>query len=154
MLTSILRIMEEKLAQMETNVNLRKKVFNVMLECMQNLYHHSIENDGLDAFEKDQRGGLIMAAKNDDGYSVMTGNFVENENAGDLRERLEEVNSLSRGELKELYRFLLAEGGLSSKGGAGLGIVDIARKSGKKLEFGFIPFDKTSQFFSLNVKVK
>jgi hypothetical protein len=34
-----------------------------------------------------------------------------------------------------------------------LGIIDIARKSGRKLEYGFVPLDEKNAFFSLNVNV-
>jgi len=32
-------------------------------------------------------------------------------------------------------------------------MIDIARKSGGKLEYGFVPYDKDNAFFSLNVNV-
>ncbi|MCZ6898904.1 MAG: DUF6272 family protein, partial [Bacteroidetes bacterium] len=38
---------------------------------------------------------------------------------------------------------------LSEKGGAGLGFVDMARKSGHKLEFGFETMNDEFSFFSL-----
>mgnify|MGYP007011867753 CR=1 FL=1 len=41
----------------------------------------------------------------------------------------------------------------ADRGGGGLGMIDIARKSGGKLEYGFVPFDKDNAFFSLNVNV-
>ena len=39
--------------------------------------------------------------------------------------------------------------GLTHKGGAGLGFVDMARKSGQKLHFDFEPIDEHFSFFSL-----
>ena len=32
-------------------------------------------------------------------------------------------------------------------------MIDIARKSGSKLEYGFVPYDPDNAFFSLNVNV-
>jgi hypothetical protein len=71
-----------------------------------------------------------------------------------LKGKLEEINAMTADEVKELYKSVLADGKLSEKGGGGLGMIDIARKSGEKLDYGFIPFGPNTSFFSLNVKVK
>ena len=42
---------------------------------------------------------------------------------------------------------------MSMKGGGGLGMVDIARKTGDKLNFNFLPVDDQYSFFSLNIKI-
>jgi hypothetical protein len=42
---------------------------------------------------------------------------------------------------------------MSAKGGGGLGMIDIARKSGKKLDYSFINVDKHFSFFSLIVNI-
>jgi hypothetical protein len=47
----------------------------------------------------------------------------------------------------------MKEGRLSEKGGAGLGFIDIARKTGNKLEFHFLPIDEESSFFLLTSSV-
>jgi len=47
----------------------------------------------------------------------------------------------------------MKEGVLTEKGGAGLGLIDIARKTEEKLNFQFIPFDDKYYFFILKVEV-
>ena len=44
-------------------------------------------------------------------------------------------------------------GELSSKGGAGLGLIDIAKKTGNKFEYHFLPIDDNFSFFILISKV-
>jgi hypothetical protein len=102
----------------------------------------------------EQPSVIVMIAKNMSGYSIITGNYVLTDNVEALKARLEEINNMTAEEVKSLYKSVLADGQRSSKGGGGLGIIDIARKSGEKLDYGFIPFDDGSSFFSLNVKVK
>lgn len=150
LLNSILHVIETKLEKMESSLKIKKKVFNLLIECLQNLYHHNEESRLND---NSQPSGLVMIAQNENGYSVFTGNFISNDSAEELKTKLERVNSLDQEELKELYKSILENGTYSSKGGGGLGIIEIARKSGEKLEFGFVPVDKQNQFFSLNVKV-
>ena len=40
LLTSVLQIMENKMEDLNEAPKTRKKVFNVLVECLQNLYHH------------------------------------------------------------------------------------------------------------------
>lgn len=154
LLTSILQIVENKLDKFGETQLVKKRMFNVLVECLQNLYHH-IEKPVIAKTngEDGEASVIIMIAKNITGYSVITGNYVLNDNVDELKDRLEEINSMEKDKLKELYKSVLADGKLSEKGGGGLGIIDIARKSGEKLEYGFIPFKNGVSFFSLNVKV-
>jgi hypothetical protein len=43
----------------------------------------------------------------------------------------------------------MREGHISDRGGAGLGFIDIARKTGEKLLFSFLKIDSTNSFFVL-----
>lgn len=152
LLTSILQIIENKLDRFGETSRVKKRMFNIMVECLQNLHHHIAKPDSCD--EKDTPSVIVMVAKNVTGYSIITGNFVEGNEVSQLQNRLEEINSMNKDEIKELYKSVLANGEMSEKGGGGLGMIDIARKSGEKLDFGFIPFGENKSFFSLNVKVK
>lgn len=70
-----------------------------------------------------------------------------------LKKRLDDINLLSKEELKEYYKAVLNNGEMSLKGGGGLGMIDIARKTGEKLNFNFAPVDDKFSFFSLNIKI-
>jgi archaellum component FlaC len=151
LLTSILQIMENKLEHLDEPPKTRKKVFNVLVECLQNLYHHidDVKNTG----ENASHSAIFMISRANDHYSIITGNFISSENVPKLKERIEKVNAMDKEQLKEYYMSVLNNGELSEKGGGGLGIIDIARKSGQKLEYNFETVDDKSSFFSLNVKV-
>lgn len=152
LLTSILQIIENKLDRFGETSKVKKRMFNILVECLQNLHHHvEMPPDNADSSTP---SAIVMIAKNVTGYSVLTGNFVLTDNADVLKNRLEEINAMSKDEVKALYKSVLADGKMSAKGGGGLGMIDIARKSGEKLEYGFIPFANGSSFFSLNVQVK
>lgn len=154
LLTSILFVIEQKLDRYDETPKIKRKVFNVLVECLQNLYHHSDDDPGLKVDDHSVKPSVIvMVAKNKDGYNILTGNMIPSENVGVLKNRLEEINDLSKEELKELYLATLTDGKRSRKGGGGLGFLEIARKSGRKLEFGIVPYSEKSSFFSLNVKI-
>ena len=129
----------------------QKKVFHVMVECLQNISKHA-DSFGSDDFLFAGRG-IFMVSKGKDDYHVTTGNVIENDKIIELTEMLDHINSLDREGLKQLYKSQMKEGRLSEKGGAGLGFIDIARKTGNKLEFHFLPIDESSSFFLLTSSV-
>ena len=91
--------------------------------------------------------GIFIVSRNDDEYCVTTGNTVEIEKIDGLKSMLDHINSLDKDQLNELYKKQIKDGVLSEKGGAGLGFIDIARKTGKKLDFFFQPIDEKVSFF-------
>jgi hypothetical protein len=145
--------MESKMDAYEEKPKVKRKVFNVLVECLQNLYHHidkDIDTINVKDFDK---SALLMIAKNKDNYQIMTGNYMETKNVNDLKSKLDLVNSLNKEELKAYYKEILNDGNRSEKGTAGLGMIDIARKSGQKLEYYFLEIDEKTSFFSLTVKI-
>jgi hypothetical protein len=151
LLTSILQIMESKMETLEEPPKIKKKVYNILVECLQNLYHHLDDDDFKTRIN--EKSALFMIRKVEGEYSIMTGNFIATENVDMMKSRLDRINEMDKDELKVYYKEVLSNGEMSAKGGGGLGMIDIARKSGKKLEYNFAPIDDSYSFFSLNIKV-
>ena len=151
LLNSILSIADIKLASIEQQGKLKKKVYHILIEVIQNIHHHY----DLDDREAADDGGSIIfiLARVAGGYLILTGNYVPSSNVGTLKKHLEVINNLSADELKEHYRRQLNQGNFSEKGGAGLGILDIARRSGERLDYEFKDMRNGNSFFSLKVKV-
>jgi len=138
---------ESNMAKEEESNSVQKKVFHVMVECLQNISKHADDFGSNDYLFSGR--GIFMVAKGKDEYTVTTGNAIENAKMGDLRNLLEQVNQLDKEELTELYKKQIKEGRLSDKGGAGLGFIDIKRKTGKNLEYHFLPINNDASFFLL-----
>ena len=151
LLTSILQIMESKMETLEEPPKIKKKVYNILVECLQNLYHHLDDDDFKTKIN--EKSALFMIRKVEGEYSIMTGNFIASENVEMMKGRLDRINEMDKDQLKLYYKEVLNNGEMSAKGGGGLGMIDIARKSGKKLEYNFDPIDNEYSFFSLNIKV-
>jgi hypothetical protein len=157
LLTSILQIMESKLDTMQEEPKIKKKVYNVLVEILQNLYHHMDEIPrgitGTGSEADNIRSAIFMIGKIDNQYNIITGNYIHTQNVAGLQKRLDEINLLSKEELKEYYKAVLNNGEMSEKGGGGLGMIDIARKTGQKLNYHFMKIDDVYSFFSLNIKI-
>ena len=142
---------ENKMDSYSEDASMKKKVFHVMVECLQNLSKHAEEYESSEGKGFVGNGIFIVGRLGEDNadYHVMTGNAVENNKVGDLQALLEKINQLDKDGLKELFKKQMREGSLSDKGGAGLGLIDIARKTGEKLEYNFIELDSNTSFFLL-----
>jgi len=126
---------------------LRKKTSFLVAECFQNVVRHS---------EKDQESANTASGKEsflirfcDCKVFIASENTLPNDQVDDLRKKLDDVNRYSREELKSLYKESLAKGEMSEKGGAGLGLIEMARKTGNKLHYSFMTIDEKSSAFYL-----
>lgn len=155
LVTALLGMVERKMELIEPDAKARKRVFNVVMECLQNLYHHNKRPAPQQAVHRSASDphGVVMIAQLEDGYSILTGNFMAGNDVDRVKEHMDRINAMTPEELREFYRTTLNNGHFSERGGGGLGMIDIARKSGGKLEYGFVPFNEDSAFFSLNVNV-
>jgi len=149
----VLDTVEYKLAEVNEQSKLRKKVYNVLVESLQNLYHHvdKVPEDFED--QKSEKFGLLKVEKVENGYKIITGNFVRADHVEMLEEKINKINRASHEEIKELYKFILNHQRISEKGGGGLGLVDIARKTGNKLKFNFKEYNDKYSFFYLDILV-
>lgn len=144
---------EEKLSVAKEQPKLRKRVYNVLVESLQNLYHHADKVPGDFPEQASEKFAIIALKRNDRGYNIITGNFILSNDVSKLEEKLMRINRSTHEEIKELYKFILNHQRISEKGGGGLGLVDIARKTGNKLEYTFRPYDDRYSFFYLDLMV-
>jgi len=149
---SILSMAERNLDSSGEESSIKRKVFNVMVEALQNIVKHSSEQ-GTKAGSLISQSAIFMISKDDTRYCIMTGNPILKTAVPALTKNLEQLNSLDKEGLKEMYKSIIKNTQISEKGGAGLGFVDMARKSGEKLEFQFPEMDADHCFFSLKVNV-
>lgn len=153
LITNVLGVVESKLDHVISKSITKKKIYNILVESLQNLYHHVDDlpdeiNEGMDI-----HFGIFVISKVDDQYVIRTGNFLKSDKVKKLKERLDKIRSLSKDELKELYKFVLNNQKFSEKGGGGLGLIDIARRTDGRVDYEFDEFDDNYSFFNLNITI-
>jgi len=148
---AFLSLTETKMMQQEEPGAVQRKVFHVMVECLQNVSRYSdssIEHNYLYAGM-----GVFIVTRSTSEYRITTGNAMETSKIGDLKKILENINSMDKEALNELYKKQIKEGHLHEKGGAGLGFIDIKRKTGNNLTYEFMEIDEGYTFFILSSSV-
>lgn len=134
-----------------TSTGVVGRVFQVFVEQMQNIVSHSAERIVSEDEEAGElRVGIVIVGKEDGKFYVRCGNFVENQHADALRNRLEALQKMTPEQLKTLYkeerRKLKTD---ASVKGSGLGFIDMARKASESIEFEITRVDGERSFFSL-----
>ncbi len=148
-------MLEAKLSEYVEFDCIRKKIFHIFVECIQNLYNH-IEPVGFaESLFKTDKPGVLILAKDGSFCRLTTGNFINGAKSEYLKNRIDHINSLTEAEVCALYRETISKDSFSEKGGAGLGMIDIARKTGNKLIYNFYETknDKNVLFFSFDVYI-
>lgn len=142
---------ESDMKKEEEDESIQQRVYHVMVECLQNIGKHA--DKITDEQGKEFGNGMFLVQKEKEKYSITTGNAVEKEKAISLKEHLDKINSLDNDGLKKLYKEILSTGKLSDKAGAGLGFVDIAKKTKQKFGYHFLPINEDITFFILKITV-
>jgi len=151
MIADSLDVIEARLEDVSSKV--KKKIYNILVECMQNLYHHSETLPVKKGILVTGRYVVCILTKSMEGFRVVTGNFMNQKQKKFLSKHLAHINTLDKDQLKDLYKEILDNQEFSDKGGGGLGMVDISRKSGSKLDFEFYDYDESFSFFSLSLNI-
>lgn len=147
---TILTMAERSLHSSEEDPTIKRKVFNVMVELLQNIVKH---NEDLIQAGSDSQHAIFLIGRDANRYAIMSGNPVQKNKVPELKGNLDRINGLDKDGLKDLHKEIIRNTTLSDKGGAGLGFVDMARKSGEKLWFDFPEMSDAYCFFCLRVHV-
>ena len=142
----LLMLLEKEMENSEFGSVGRRRLFMFVLESLQNVTRHSDSNPH-------EEMSLVVYSKTDTGYTVTTGNVLPSERVNDLKRRLDKINNLGAEEIREFYRQMLSSTQFSDKGGAGLGLLEMAKKTGNKLDYDFVPIDNNYSYFILSKTV-
>jgi hypothetical protein len=139
---------EAKVSKGCSDISVRRLVFHVIVECVQNITRHS------DDFGEDGIGnGIFVVGERKDYYYIITGNVIRSHKVPKLEKQLEMLNTLTNNELVKMHKYQMVDGELSEKGGAGLGLIDMIRKTGEKYIYQFLKLDTETHYFILKVTV-
>jgi len=147
----LIDLSELSFSDLPESTNIRKKVSFLIAECFQNVVRHT-GCDCMGNLEQTHRGFFMTRNIRGDHF-IASANLMHNKDIENLQTKISDINTLGKDELKDLYMKVLTTGKMSAKGGAGLGLIDIARKSGRKLNAAFHKINEQCADFYLQVYV-
>ncbi len=155
LVTSVIETLDKKIAVLEPNKKIQKLFYSAAVESIHNLYHHMDEVKGSfkEISEHDAKSGLITVIAKEKYYNILTGNFVPEEKVNGMKARIDEINATNKDGLRTLYKDTLSNGEFSDKGTAGLGLIQLARKTGEKLNYKFDKVNDEYSYFTFQIKI-
>lgn len=126
---------------------LKKRVYNIMVECIENILKHT----ALPPDAKIHPYIILEKAKTE--YLIIAGNLISSDEMIFLQQRLTDVGKLNKEGLLKMYEKQILKEDILMQKGAGLGIITIALKSNNRFDFSFSPVDDKLSVFELRVTV-
>ncbi len=144
----LLLLAERNIERNQLKGRLKKRVFHIMVESVQNITRHQ---DIIE--EHNEQKAMFAIQKFRNIYLVTTANLVKKIKVDYLKNKLETINNMTEEELNKFYKEVLMEDSFTNKGGAGLGLIEIARKSGNKLYYDFVDFNDEFSLFYMHTYI-
>jgi len=131
---------------------LKNKVSFLIAECFQNIIKHRDVKDNIEAHSS-YHSDFFQINSTENRTILTSCNLVDCEHAENLEQKLIKISSLNASELKQIYAEVLGNEGFSDKGGAGLGLIEMARKSSLPIKYFFNPLDAVYKQFYLFLEI-
>ncbi|GAB6181310.1 SiaB family protein kinase [Desulfotomaculum defluvii] len=128
-------------------------VFSVFVEQTQNIKNYCESKRASDSYARIANSCIVTIGKCEDGNYISSGNIIEKVDAEKLVTLINELIPLDKIALKKLYKEKLKQELPPDSLGAGVGLIDMARKANKPLEYTINGIDEQFSFFTLNVIV-
>ena len=131
-----------------------RNVFSIFVELMQNIIRYGVEGPQPGPTDGEKPSfGIVMVAENDGSMDVIAGNFVTADEAAQLVERVDLLQSKSSEELRKMYRERLRISPDERSKGASLGLIEIARRSTLPITCEVTPAQDGLSFFMIKATV-
>jgi len=147
--TLIGRLQEIMKAEGE-RINVYKKILTVMIESLENAYKYCSD---LDLRSNGNNVVYFNLYRNAQNYTLKISNPILPEDEPYLTEVIEDINRLDQAGLKELYKKTITNGKFTSKGGAGLGFIEIAKLANGHIDYRFDEHSNKYKYFTLSVDI-
>lgn len=129
------------------NKVIKKRVYNIMVECIENvLKHHAADPNG-------KIHPYIVLEKERNKYLITAGNLISNDKIDDLKQKLNAAKNQDKANLLKMYESQIGKEDVLLDKGAGLGIITIALKANSNFNYSFAHVNKESSIFELQVTV-
>jgi hypothetical protein len=126
---SVLKLIEASLIDSGVKRQTAKRFCSTLIEVLQNISIHSA---------KDQNGRMhayLVLTQKDDGFGIYSGNLILRTEMAGFSGKLSQISGMDKDALRKLYIETLCSDEMSSKGGAGLGLLTIAKRSSDPLDY-------------------
>lgn len=148
--SSLVKLMEKNISCSGERLAVRKKVINILVEALQNILNYFAE-ESLDKSFENESFLIVTCTKQE--YEITIGNYISAHRMKTLKKRIDNVNMMSYEDLQKVYLDILENPKISMSRGAGLGLIDMARRTQNKINYAFNEYDQEHNLFMMSMTV-
>lgn len=123
-----LREIEKRMDLQKFSRSIKKRVYSLAVEMIQNIVHHGM------AYMTDEDSSFTVLC-HADSIHLISQNYVFASDTPKISQAIDFLNDMTDAELRKYHVDLLCDNDFSAKGGAGLGLVTLARRSDGRLDY-------------------
>lgn len=138
---NLLKLTEVAVLDSGSKRKVMKRVCSIFIETFQNISIHGAKDS------VGKGSAFLVLLGNKDSFRLVTGNLVLMQDANLLAYRIDQLNALNTAELRKLYIETLCNQNYSYKGGAGLGLLTVAKKSSGPIRYSVTQLDEQYAYF-------
>lgn len=145
----ILEKIDSKLLDNRIEIGKARRLGKICLEALQNIhdYYKTLSDENL------PNGAYMYVYETGDGFSLLAANYLKTEHKLGLFSELKQLNMLPVDGRKDMYLSKLRNEDWSSRGGAGLGLIEMLWKSENRFKYEFEDVDPNYSIFILRLKI-
>lgn len=132
---SMLSLLKGMFDSMSVERNQRSRLMRISVEVIQNIVKHGIDQSATDVY--------ILLSSDKSKLQFTSCNVVSNSDKDRISAKFESLVGLDADGLKTAFRQALKDSTIDHKGGAGIGLVDIAYRTGEVPTYDFVPINDT-----------
>lgn len=149
--------LRRRLALDDLPLSASQSVFSVFVEQMNNMLMHATEKQRIGTEcqpSTDVSTGMFILGASEKKYFLQSGNMMQTENVDTMRELIDYLNTLDKIALRKLYKQQIKEENKNPDSkGAGLGMIEIARRANSPIQYKFTPVENGQTFFAMYVEI-
>jgi len=147
----LLTMLKHTMVKYNMKLGVYKRLLSTMIEALENVYKSSDQYHD-NAFIRKNYVPSFQLFRNQTSYRIRVTNPMKTQYVPVLKKKLDLINNKNPEELRLLYRKTITNGKFTEKGGAGLGLIEIAKISGKPLKYSFEPIDNNYSLYTLTIE--
>ena len=147
-------ILRKRMAFEEMSLSASQAVFSVFVEQMNNMLMYSEERQKNENRPGAVPKGVFLLGSRDGVYIAQSGNVMKNKNVAWIKDRIDHLNTLDKPDLRKYYmEQIRAENAHAESKGAGIGLIEIAKRVNAPIEYEFKPYGDGLTFFTMCVTI-
>jgi hypothetical protein len=145
---STIKVIESAIMEAGDKRQTMRKICSVLIEILQNTSLHAAK-DG-----NNHMHGYLIIARSSNKYRILTGNLILSGDIKVLENRMKEITMLDKNAIRKLFIETLCNEDFSYKGGAGLGLLTIAKRALEEIQYSISSLNETFGYFQMEITME